>query len=86
MVAMDTIKERVPSATGPDQARWLDRHLGLVVTVNIAYLSGKTIVVDVTKKDIIYKVKRRIQHEARIPADRQRLIYLEWELHNGRTE
>ena len=40
----------------------------------------------VMKTDRIYKVKKRIQHEARIPADRQRLIYLEWELHNGRAE
>ena len=48
-------------------------------------MSGKTIVVDVSKKDIIYNVKTRIQNAAGIPVDQQRLMYVDQELHNGRA-
>jgi hypothetical protein len=56
-----------------------------VFTVHIAFLSGKTIVVDVPKKDIIYNVKTRIQNAAGIPVDQQRLMYVDQELHDGRA-
>ena len=59
-------------------------HGGLGVTVNIALMSGKTIVVEVAKVDIIYNVKTMIQDKAGIPAELQSLMYAEQELHNGR--
>ena len=54
------------------------------VTLNIALLSGKTIVVETAKTDIIYNIKTMIQDQAGIPAEQQRLMYAEQELHNGR--
>jgi hypothetical protein len=48
----------------PSKNRRLPRQgqtrLDLVITVNTAYLSGKTIVVDVLKKNIIYSLKKHI--------------------------
>jgi hypothetical protein len=59
-------------------------HGQLSVTVNIVLMSGKTIVVEVAKVDIIYNVKTMIQDKAGIPAELQSLMYAEQELHNGR--
>jgi len=59
-------------------------HGQLGVTLNIALMSGETIVVEVAKVDIIYNVKTMIQDAAGIPAEQQSLMYAEQELHNGR--
>ena len=56
-----------------------------VLTVHIAYLSGVTIVVEVSKKDIIYNVKTKLQDAVCIPVGEQRLMYVHQELHNGRA-
>jgi hypothetical protein len=116
MAAMDTIKERAPSAAEPDQVAasvadavavatnlltsamnvlrsklaispeqhshfnsFLQKQksqLGPVITVNITFLSGKTIVVVVPKKDLIYYLVRRIERKTGIPWNEQRLIFL----------
>ena len=54
------------------------------VTLNIALLSGKTILVETAKTDIIYNIKTMIQDQAGIPAEQQRLTYAEQVFHNGR--
>jgi ubiquitin C len=56
-----------------------------MLTVHIALLSGKTIVLEVSNNDIIYNVKTKLQDAVCIPVGEQRLMYVHQELHNGRA-
>ena len=56
--------------------RQLDCQLGPVITVNITFLSGKTFVVVVPKKEPICWLMKRIENKTGIPWNEQRLIFL----------